>query len=260
MHFAAEGIRTWIPEDDRYLLISLKCKEEKPGSPLVWTAAFLWKTSVVPASSEDQEGLSSITRSTLNSGRLWQRPSSPCALCSSCQGRCITLFMTIPYPQRPICTALNCAVLLEGLTPSFPFKAWCGRDQNDRSFMCELQSEQLSEVLFTELSSTMNRASLYLAPFVVFSKLPSSAEGHNSPSTAGKAEDGRVTYLRWQQVRNLLEIKVQRREWRSETAWMTCTTAVLGKVYKHADDECQKAGWPALTAPEAQTSLQQENK
>lgn len=104
--------------------------------------------------------------------------------------------MTIPYPQRPICTALNCAVLLEGLTPSFPFKAWCGRDQNDRSFMCELQSEQLSEVLFTELSSTMNRASLYLAPFVVFSKLPSSAEGHNSPSTAGKAEDGRVTYLR----------------------------------------------------------------
>lgn len=62
--------------------------------------------------------------------------------------------------------------------------------------MCELQSEQLSEVLFTDLSSTMNRASLYLAPFVVLSKLPSSAERHNSPSTAGKAGDGRVTYLR----------------------------------------------------------------
>lgn len=54
--------------------------------------------------------------------------------------------------------------------------------------------------------------------------------------------------------------KVQRREWRSETAWMTCTTAVLGKGRKHADDEFQKAGRPALTAPEAQTSLQQENK
>lgn len=62
--------------------------------------------------------------------------------------------------------------------------------------MCELQSEQLSEVLFTELSSTMNRASLYLAPSAVLSKLPSSAEKHNSPSTAGKAGDGRATYLR----------------------------------------------------------------
>lgn len=62
--------------------------------------------------------------------------------------------------------------------------------------MCELQSKQLSEVLFTELSSTMNRASLYLAPFVALSKLPSSAERHYSPSTAGKGGDGRVTYLR----------------------------------------------------------------
>lgn len=44
--------------------------------------------------------------------------------------------------------------------------------------MCESQSEQLSEVLFTELSSTMNRASLYLAPFVAFSKLPGFAERH----------------------------------------------------------------------------------
>lgn len=71
MHFAAEGVRTWIPEDDEYLLIPLKPKEEKPGSPLAWTAAFLWKASVVPAPSEDPEGLSSVTRSTLNSGRLW---------------------------------------------------------------------------------------------------------------------------------------------------------------------------------------------
>lgn len=99
--------------------------------------------------------------------------------------------MTIP--SEPI---LYCTAVLEGLTPSVAFQAWCGGDQNDRSFICELQSEQLSEVLFTELSSTMNRASLYLAPFVALSKLPSSAERHNSPSTAGRAGDGRVTYLR----------------------------------------------------------------
>lgn len=61
--------------------------------------------------------------------------------------------------------------------------------------MCELQSERLSEVLFTELSSTMNRASLYLAPFVALSKLPSSAERHNSPCAAGKAGDGKGAYL-----------------------------------------------------------------
>jgi len=62
--------------------------------------------------------------------------------------------------------------------------------------MCELQSKQLNEVLFTELSSAMNRASLYLAPFVALSKLPSSVERHNSSSTAGRVQDGRVTYLR----------------------------------------------------------------
>lgn len=124
--------------------------------------------------------------------------------------------------------------------------------------MCELQSEQLSEVLFTELSSTMNRASLYLAPFVARSKLPSSAEAQFSlyswESRGWKSDLSKVTASQ-EPARN----KVQRREWRSETAWMTRTTAALGKGCKHANDECQE-GWKTCTySTEDQTSLQQEN-
>lgn len=54
--------------------------------------------------------------------------------------------------------------------------------------------------------------------------------------------------------------EVQRREWRSATAWMTCTIAALGQGCEHADVSARKAGGPALTAPEAQASLQQESK
>lgn len=69
----------------------------------------------------------------------------------------------------------------------------------------------MSEVLFTELSSTMNRASLYLAPFVVLSKLPSSAEAQFSlyswESRGWKSDLSKVTASQ-----ELIGNEVQRRE------------------------------------------------
>lgn len=125
----------------------------------------------------------------------------------------------------------NSAALLEGLTPSFAFQARCGRDQDDRSFVCELQSEQLSEVLFTELSGTMNRVCLYLAPFVALSKLPSYAERHSSPFASGK-EGNDLSKVTTREERTATE--VQRREWRSEMAWMLDIDSVLIEEYKES--------------------------
>lgn len=78
----------------------------------------------------------------------------------------------------------------------------------------------MSEVLFTELSGAMNRACLYLAPFVALSKLPSYAERHNSPCATGK-EGNDLSKVTTREKPTATE--VQRREWRSETAWMPDT-------------------------------------
>lgn len=53
---------------------------------------------------------------------------------------------------------------------------------------------------------------------------------------------------------------MQRREWRSESAWVTCTTAALGKGCKHAGDECQedRRTYTSSTRSPKQSTLEKE--
>lgn len=103
----------------------------------------------------------------------------------------------------------------------------------------------------------MNRASLYLAPFVALSKLPSSAERHNSPCAAGKAGNGKGAYLRRQQVGNLLQLKGTGGA-SGQDDMLCSSTGKKGEIYSWEVPQRQED--LHVTAPEAQNGVSEETK
>lgn len=106
MHFAAEALRTWLPDDDEYLT-PLKWREKKNRFSIGISCLSLenWCSSSNLWGSRRRWSSRLVTRSALNSERSRWRSGPSCALCSSCQGRCIdnTLFTK---------TFLNCTTIV----------------------------------------------------------------------------------------------------------------------------------------------------